>query len=385
MQEGAGQTERTMTTRPRLLRGALLLTLLACAGVVPAASPLPSVTLIFDPAGQWDNSTNQAAHSGLERAIREHGLPFGTASTATPQDALREARAAARSGTALVIGVGTASAPALSTAAREYPRVRFIGVDALPTGPNTAGLRFREQEGAFLAGVLAANTTSTRRLGVITRAGDRASGRYRAGFTAGVAFACPGCQVFHDALPGTGDGNLVAATTLARRQYARGADIILAAVGGANRGVVTAATGVQCLRASALPAGVRFLSDVHRQVPRGDPYRAECRGQTRPVFAIATESAMLDRSGDSDVDAATLNHTLTSVVKRADQAVFAVVDEVARGRPWRGGDRSFGLANGGIELSLNEYNAALVSRDLKVKLDKVRRLIVDGLIQVPAQ
>ncbi|WP_216317606.1 BMP family lipoprotein [Deinococcus aestuarii] len=370
-----------MTTRPRFLRASLL-TLAALTGAAPAAAPSTGVTLILDPAGPWDKAVNEAASSGLERAVREHGMPYDTVTSADPGDMLRQARAAARSGSTLVIGVGRASAGPLSTAAREFPSVRFVGVDALPGGANTVGLRFREQEGGFLAGFLAANATSTRVLGVITGEGDATASRYRAGFEAGVAFACPDCRVLRASLPR--GGNVVGASDLTRRQYARGADIILAAVGASNRGVVTAATTVQCLSAARLPAGVRFRADPYRAVPRSDPYRAECRGNTRPVFAIATESS-LDAPGDTDVNRKTLNHTLTSVLKRADNAVFTLVDEAAKGKAWRAGDRTFGVENGGVELSLNDFNAALISPALKAKLTKVRQMIVNGVVQVPVQ
>ncbi|WP_264777297.1 BMP family lipoprotein [Deinococcus aetherius] len=370
-----------MTNRSRFLRASLL-TLAALTGTAPAAAPATSVTLIFDPAGPWDKAVNESAGGGLERAVREHGMPYDTVTSADQNDMLSRARAAARSGSTLVIGVGRASAGALSKAAGEFPKVRFVGVDALPGGANTVGLRFREQEGGFLAGFLAANVTSTRVLGVITGAEDATARKYRAGFEAGVTLACPDCRVLRASLPR--GGNMVGAASLARGQYARGADIILAAVGAGNRGVVTAATAVQCLRASRLPAGVRFHADPYRNVPRSDPYRAECHGNTRPVFAIATESS-LDAPGDTDVDRKTLNHTLTSVLKRADNAVFTLVDEVAKGRPWRAGDRTFGVENGGIELSMGDFNAALVPPALRAKLTKVQRMIVNGVVKVPVQ
>lgn len=357
-----------------------LLALLALSGA--AAAPSLNVTLVFDPAGPWDKATNEAAGSGLERAVRDHGMPFSTVTATDTADILRQVRAAARTGSTLVIASGRDSAAPLTAAAREFPSVRFVGVDALPGGPNTAGLRFREQEGAFLAGFLAAAATSTRVLGVIATEGDVVARKYQAGFQAGVAFACPNCRVLSAALPRKGD--MVAASTLARKQFAQGADIVLAAVGANNRGVVTAATAVQCLRAGSLPAGVRFQANPYAKVPRGEPYRAECRGETRPVFAIVTESN-LDSEGDSDVDRKTLNHTLTSVVKRADNAVYTLVSEVAKGKSWRAGERAFGLENAGMELSLGDFNQALIPGDIKVKLQKVQKMIVTGLVKVPTQ
>lgn len=355
--------------------------LLLCSLNPAAAAPL-NITIVLDPGGQYDKGTNEAATLGLERAVRAHGMPYSSVTSIDNTDLLRQVRLAARTSN-LVLASGRSSAAALTTAAREFPNVRFAGIDTLPSGPNTAALRFREQEGAFLAGFLAGNVTSTRILGVLATEQDVVARKYRAGFKAGVALACPTCRVLDATQPAKGD--MVGASTLAKKLYAQGADIVLAAVGANNRGVVTAATSVQCLRAATLPKGVTFKNDVFSKVLRGAPYKAECQGITRPVFTIGTDSGNLDSAGDSDVDRKTLNHVLTSVVKRTDNAVFALVDDMAKGRPWRTGERGFGLENDGIELSMNEFNAAMLSNDLKGKLAAVEKLIIGGTLRVPSQ
>ncbi|SMB81687.1 BMP family lipoprotein [Deinococcus hopiensis] len=371
-----------MKTISGVIRTAWLFPFALLCGLTSAAAPSLNITLVLDPGGPFDKGTNEAATLGLERAVREHGMPYNTVTAIDNADMLRQLRLAARSSN-LVIASGRDSAAALTVAAKEFPNVRFAGVDTLPSGPNTAGLRFREQEGAFLAGFLAANVTSTRILGVLSTADDIVARKYRAGFKAGVALACPACRVLDVTQPAK--GSMVDASTLAKKLYAQGADIVLAAVGANNRGVVTAATAVQCLRAGMLPKGVTFQSDVFAKVPRGDPYKAECQGVTRPVFAIGTDSANLDSAGDSDVDRKTLNHALTSVVKRTDNAVFALVDDLAKGRPWRTGERGFGLENDGIELSMNDFNAALLTKELKSKVTAVEKLILGGTLKVPSQ
>ncbi|SMB78212.1 BMP family lipoprotein [Deinococcus hopiensis] len=372
-----------MNSIARIARVSSLLSLAFLTGMTSAAAPTVNITLVYDAAGPFDKATNEAATTGLERAVREHGLPYTTATATDTADLLRQLRVAAKSGSSLIIATGRDSAEALSSVAKEFPSVRFVGVDTLPKGTNTVGLRFREQEGAFLAGYLAANVSSTHVLGVVASANDAVARKYRAGFKAGVVFACPDCRVLVTEVPAQSD--VVVVSNFAKKQYAQGADIVLAAVGANNRSVVTAATAVQCLREATLPKGVTFRDDQYAKVPRSDPYKADCKGNTRPVFAIATDSSNLDSAGDSDVDRKTLNHTLTSIVKRTDNAVFTLVTEVAQGKPWRTGERGFGLQNDGVELSLGDFNTALITKELLAKVKKVEKLILGGTVKVPVQ
>ena len=89
--------------------------------------------------------------------------------------------------------------------------------------------------------------------------------------------------------------------------------------------------------------------------------------------------------GDDDGNPATLNHGLTSMVKRVDNAVYSIIRDVQKGKPWRKGDQSFGLQNDGVSYALDGYNRALISKELEDNLKKVQNLIVYSTVKVPSQ
>ncbi|ANE43176.1 BMP family lipoprotein [Deinococcus puniceus] len=370
-----------MKTLPSRRRAVLSVSLLLFVSLAASAPAVPSVMLLFDPAGRADNAINQSASDGLDRVVRDSGIAFGSNAVVDADDALTQIRDAAKANT-VVVAVGGISVGALTKIAKEFPKVKFIGVDSLPSGLNTAGLRFREHEGGFLAGALAGKASSTQILGVVGAGNDPVTIKYRAGFIAGVKFVCGKCTVLTANV--TKPNDTFGATTITKGLFAKGADIVLAAAGSSSRGVVSAAGTVECLNAKTLPKGVTFKSDMFKAVPRSGAYKDTCKGDTRPVFAIGTESNM-NRWGDTDIDASTLNHTLTSVVKRADNAVYAILSDIAAGRPWRPGERGFALQNGGIELVIEKTNRALITPQMEKDLGKIQKLVTDGVIKVPVQ
>lgn len=372
-----------MKTLPSRRHAVLMYSLFMCSSLAVSAPAVPSVMLLFDPAGRADNGINQSASDGLDRVVRDSdsGIAFASNAVTGPDDALAQIREAAKSNT-VVIAVGGVSVTALTKTAKEFPNVKFIGVDSLPSGLNTAGLRFREHEGGFLAGALAGKVTSTQIVAVVGAGNDPVTLKYRAGFIAGVKFVCGKCTVLSANV--TKPNDMFGANTLTKGLFAKGADIVLAAAGSSSRGVVTAATTVECLNVKTLPKGVTFKSDVFKSISRSSDYKSTCKGDTRPVFAIGTESNM-NRYGDTDIDPSTLNHTLTSVIKRADNAVYAILDDITKGRPWRPGERGFALQNDGIELSIDKTNRSLITPQMEKDLTKIQKLITDGVIKVPVQ
>lgn len=362
----------------------LPLAALLAAGTVHAAAF--TVGLAFDLGGRSDQGFNQAAYTGAKRAIEETG---GDVQTFEPKALAQVGSGIPRLvsvGSQLVIGVGFSNNTAITAAAAQHPDTRFVVVDDLPRGANTVGLRFREQEGSFLAGYLAGKQSATRRVGFIGGVDLPVIRRFRAGFEAGVKFACSACSVKSVYVSTTSQGfnSPEVARKLAAGLMASGADIIYAAAGASGLGVIEQVKARPCLKAAALPAGVRFTSDLYARVPKSAAYKAACAGDTRPTFFIGVDVNQ-NALGDFDRNPATLNHGLTSMLKRVDNAVYAIVKDVAEGRPWRSGDRSFGLSNGGISLAIDQYNRALIPAEMQANLKKVESLITGGTLRVPAE
>src|SRR5262249_11370091 len=100
----------------------------------------------------------------------------------------------------LIIGVGFIFGPDLERLARQFPDVKFAGIDYSPsegvgTLPNLAGLRFREHEGSFLVGAIAGLTTRTKVVGFVGGMKIPLIHKFEAGYGAGVHHVCPACRV----------------------------------------------------------------------------------------------------------------------------------------------------------------------------------------------
>ncbi|KEF35116.1 membrane protein [Deinococcus sp. RL] len=345
-----------------------------------------TVGVAFDIGGRRDGGFNQTVFQGVQRVIAETGGQIRTFEPGQLSEVGNGIPGLVRSGAKVVVGVGYANNAALTAAAAAAPNARFVLVDDLPKGPNTVGLRFREHEGSFLAGYLAGKQTATGRVGFIGGTDIPVIRRFRAGFEAGVAFACPDCQVTSQFVSDSSAGfNLPGiAKTLTAQLQRNGNDIIYAAAGASGRGVIDQIKAQPCLKAANLPPDLKFRADPYAAVPKSAAYRKACAGDSRPVFFIGVDTNQ-NALGDFDGNPATLNHGLTSMLKRVDNAVYTVVKDVAMGRPWRSGDRSFGLSNGGIGLAFDRYNEALIPASLKTNLKKLEDLIVRGTVKVPTQ
>ncbi len=157
--------------------------LLIGAACSPTLAEDPSQTrvgIVFDIGGKDDRSFNAAAWAGV-RCAETGLLPDGASSCGRPPlgivlrdvepgtpNAVEPAmRAFAERNYDLIIGVGFAQAPMMEMVAREYPNVHFAIVDGASELPNVASLVFKEHEGSYLVGVIAAKTSTTGIIGFL--------------------------------------------------------------------------------------------------------------------------------------------------------------------------------------------------------------------------
>src|SRR5436309_9230508 len=140
----------------------------------------PHIGIVFDIGGKDDRSFNAAAWAGVKCA--ETGMmPDGKTSCGKPamDIVLRDVepgnptsiepclRAFAERGYDLIIGVGFAQAPLIESVAKDYPNLRFAIIDSNIPLPNVASLVFKEHEGSFLVGMLAARASKTGKVGFV--------------------------------------------------------------------------------------------------------------------------------------------------------------------------------------------------------------------------
>ena len=159
--------------------------------------------IVFDIGGKDDRSFNAAAWNGMKCA--ETGkLPDGTdcgkpglgivlrdVEPGTPVSIEPAMRAFAERKYDVIVGIGFAQAPILDSVAKDYPDIQFAIVDGVSELPNVASLVFKEHEGSYLVGILAAMTSKTGTHWISRRHGHRPDSPVRQGLRTGRAIGEP--------------------------------------------------------------------------------------------------------------------------------------------------------------------------------------------------
>lgn len=302
----------------------------------------PRVGLVFDVGGRGDKSFNDAAYEGVSRARRELGVAMEVLEPAKSEDREAAMRLFASRGFNLVIAVGFIFSTDVDQVARDFPDVRFACVDYAPSasGPprNVTGLVFREEEGSYLVGAVAGLVTATKHVGFVGGMQIPLVRKFEVGYRAGVAAVCAECVV-HSAYAGTTPEAFkdpAKGKALAIAEISAGADVIYHAAGATGHGVFEAA------------------HDAHR-------------------FAIGV---------DSDQYAEMPDAVLTSMVKRADVAVFDTIQAVVQGR-FEHGVHPFGLREGSIDYVHEGPHARHLPDGVVTRVEALRRAIIERRVLVP--
>jgi basic membrane protein A len=240
----------------------------------------------------------------------------------------------------LVIAVGQNMEDALKEVAPQFPKVNFAIVDgSAPDGAtNCASLKFREEQGTFLAGFVAASTSKTKKIGFVGGEEIDLIKKFEAGYRAGAKTAGfdPDKQVVRAYTNNWDD--VSKGRNVAELEFGNGADIIFAAAGKGGLGVIEAA-------------------------------KAKGPG----FYAIGV---------DQDQDAIAPGRVLTSMVKHVDTAVYDTIKR-AKEHSFAAGTVMYDLKQGGVGLSEMEYTKQDVPPDSLAKLEKLRKLVEGGTCVPP--
>ncbi len=296
------------------------------------------IGLVLDKGGKDDRSFNEAAAKGLEKAIKELHVIGKVVEASDDHSFEMMIRAFAHKNFDLIILVGVSQVDPLKKVAKKLEKQSFALVDGVVEEKNVKALVFDEHEGSFLVGALAALTSKTGKLGFIGGMDIPLIRRFEMGFVSGAKQAKSGIKVITNYVGVTPEAwnNPAKAKEIALSQYNLGADIIYGAAGGSGLGLFDA---------------------------------AEEKGK----FAIGVD---LNQNGVRP------GHILTSMVKRIDEAVFQAIKETIDGN-FKPGVFHYGLANGGVEYSLDEYNKGLISSETIKKIEVLKSKIIAGTIKVP--
>jgi basic membrane protein A len=309
------------------------------------------VGIVFDIGGKNDRSFNASAWEGVKRAEKDLPVCLYDVEPGNPTSIEPAMRAFAEKKFDLIIGVGFAQGPIMQSVATDYPNIKFAIVDGAVTDKNdqplqnVASLVFREHEGSFLVGMIAAAKSKTGTLGFIGGMDIPLIHKFETGYLEGAKSVNPNIRVI-DNYVGVTDGawnNPGKGNELALSQIGNGADVIFTAAGNSGLGAFDA---------------------VEKQ-------GKDENGQAR-VYVIGV---------DSNQNMLKPGFVLTSMVKKVDNAVYDVVKEVLEGK-FQGGFHEFGLDKDGVAYEMDDNNKALISPEVIAKVEEAKKKIVAGEIKV---
>ncbi len=340
---------RTLYLLGALVAAHLLLLTISPSGatIAPEGEGL-DIGIVFDVGGRGDKSFNDGAYLGGMLAADSLQARVRYIEPGEGSDREAGLRLLAAEGMDLVVAVGFIFTDDVLTLAREYPDVKFADVDfavatdslgnPLPLPPNLVALKFREEEGSFLVGALAALAGGSKKVGFVGGMDIALIHKFEAGYRAGVMHVCPDCEVIAqyagvtpEAFKNPGKGK-----ELALSQYQQGVNVIFHASGSTGLG----------------------------------------------VFEAARTTGRLAIGVDADQYSEAPGHVLTSMVKGIDAAVYDAAKAVQTGT-FVGGVRVFGLAERGVGYVYDDNNRALIPDAVRSRLLALEADIIAGRIKVP--
>ncbi len=309
------------------------------------------VGIVFDIGGKNDRSFNAAAWEGVKRADKDLGICLYDVEPGNPTSIEPAMRAFAEKNFDLIIGVGFAQSPIMQKVATDYPNIKFAIVDGVifeedgkTPKSNVASLVFREHEGSYLVGMIAASKSKTGTLGFLGGMDIPLIHKFETGYEEGARAVNPKVKILPNYV-GVTDGawnNPGKGKELALAQIEKGADVIFTAAGNSGLGAFDAV----------------------------EQY-GKTNGEANK-FVIGV---------DSNQNGVKPGFVLTSMVKRVDNAVYDVVKDVVNG-DFKGGFHAFGLDKDGVAYAMDENNKALIPQDVIDRVEAAKAKIVTGDIKV---
>ena len=305
------------------------------AGSAMAADDKPAI--VFDIGGKFDKSFNESMYNGSEKFKAETGVAYGEFEIANEAQREQAIRNFADQGYSPIIAAGFSQAAAVEKVAKEYPDLKFAIVDMVVDLPNVKSIVFKEHEGSYLVGMLAALASKSGKVGFVGGMDIPLIRRFACGYVQGVKATNPNATVFQNMTGDTGAAwnDPVKGGELAKAQIAQGADVIYHAAGG---------TGVGVLQAAA-------------------------------------DNGALGIGVDANQNGLHPGKVLTSMLKRVDVAVYNVMKSGKDGT-FKAGIEALGAAEDGVGYAMDDNNKGLVTADMQAKVEAAKADIVSGKLQV---
>ncbi len=291
------------------------------------------VAVVLSVGGLGDGSFNDLAFAGLKRAITEFGVEGIVGEPADHAEDEKYLELYAREGYDLVVAVGFLMKSKLDKVAPHYPETKFLLIDNLSDCENVRSYSFREHEGSFLVGALAALKSKTGTIGFVGGIEVDLLRKFLAGYVKGARYVRPDIRILKSWAGSFNDP--VKGKEKALAQHRQGADVIYQAAGATGNGVIRAAS-------------------------------------EEGFYAIGVDANQNHMAPGS---------VLTSMVKHVDEAVYRSSGDIAGGE-MSCGILDVGIAEGMIGWALDKYNAALLTEAMKARIEEISAKIVSGEIVV---
>ena len=317
----------------------LLVSLIALVAMGSLAQAQTAIkpAIVYANGGKFDKSFNEGVSNGAKKFSDETKIAVVDFEPSNETQFEQALRRFAQRGNDPVIAVGFSQAVALEKVGKEFPNTHFTIIDSVVKLPNVQSVVFKEHEGSFLVGVLAALASKSGKIGFVGGMDIPLIRRFACGYEQGVKYANPNAEVIANMTgttpaawndPGRG-------AELAKGQFDRGVDVVYAAAGNTGTGVLQAA-------------------------------------KDRGKLGIGVDS------NQNYLHPGTM---LTSMLKRVDVAAYNSF-KAMQGGTWKGDVSVLGLKEGGVDWALDQYNEKLVSPEMKAKVEAAKADIIAGKITV---
>ncbi|MEO6394602.1 MAG: BMP family ABC transporter substrate-binding protein [Devosia sp.] len=294
--------------------------------------------VLYDGGGKFDKGFNESAFNGATQWAKETGKTFGDLEL-TGGDAQRDQslRQFAERGYSPILVPGFNWVTALTTVAKEFPKTQFVIIDSFIDLPNVKSIEFKEQEGSYLVGIMAAMASKTGTIGVVPAFNFELLEAFACGYKQGALSVNPNIRVLENYV-GTGFeafNDPAKATEAAKTQIDQGADVVFAVAGGAGNGVLQAA-------ADAGKLGIGVDQNQNYMHP---------------------------------------GKVLTSMQKRVDVATYQAFTDATKG-VFKADHTVLGVAENGVGPAFDDFNKSLVTPEMKAAVDKATADIISGAVKV---
>lgn len=314
----------------------LLVTVAFAATIANASAADFNPAVVYGTSGKFDKSFNEMAYTGAEKFKADTGSSYRDFEAQADSQAEQGIRNFASRGFSPVIVTNFAYKDQLAKVAKEFPDVDFVMLDDVVDLPNVRSVTFKEEQGSYIVGLIAALTSKSKAVGFIGGMDIPIIRKFGCGYAQG-ASAGGATNIIRNMTGTTGSAfnDPVKGGEIAASQMGQGADVIFAAAGGTGIGVL------------------QKVADAGK-------------------FSVGV---------DSNQNYMHPGSVLTSMVKRVDIAVYNALMDAKDGK-FTGGVQSLGLAENGVDWSLDEYNRKLITPEVEAAATKAKEDIAAGTLKV---